>query len=300
VMGRYVPGLSFLHIVLGDAPVLSPDAQYYQRLLAADQNEARQVLEQYLKEKPLEELYSSVVIPALSLAEKDRHRNQLDEGTQNFIFQSTREIAEELDDTLPKQPTEASSETSSDLSRTRGGSRRLDVLCVPAADDADDLVGMLLSQLLERHGHRAESIPIGPTQEMLSQIAVANPSVVCISALPPFALNQARVLYAKLRAHQPGLHIVIYLWHFEGDPQKAAIRVRLAAGDGFFTTVPQVLQHFTSRAEAITGPDGSERRMRSYIKRGNWRGPSARVRLRVYKITFLRGVIRKLLEAEKC
>ena len=112
---------------------------------------------------------------------------------------------------------------------------------------------MLLSQLLERHGHSAESIPIGPIPEMLSQVAVANPRVVCISALPPFALNQARLVYTKLRAHQPGLHIFICIWHFEGDPQTAAIRLRLAAGDGFFTTVPQVLQYITSQAEATTG-----------------------------------------------
>jgi predicted PurR-regulated permease PerM len=50
VMGSYVPGLSFLNVLLGDEPVLSPQAQYYQRLLATDQNEARQVLERYLKE----------------------------------------------------------------------------------------------------------------------------------------------------------------------------------------------------------------------------------------------------------
>ncbi len=74
----------------------SPQAQYYQRLLATDQNEARHVLEECLKEKSLEEVYSSVVIPALSLAEHDRHRNELDEETQNFIYQSTREIVEEL------------------------------------------------------------------------------------------------------------------------------------------------------------------------------------------------------------
>jgi len=258
VMGRYVPGLSFLHILLGDEPVLSPDAQYYQRLLAADQNEARQVLEQYLKEKSLDELYSSVVIPALSLAEKDRHRNQLDEETQNFIFQSTREIAEELDDTSAKQLAEETPEASSDPS-TRNASRRLDVLCVPAGDDADDVVGMLLSQLLERHGHRAESISIGLTSEMLSQVADANPRVVCISALPPFALNHARALYAKLRAHEPGLHIVVCLWHFDGDPQEAAIRLRLVGGDGFFTTVPQVLHHIASRAEPLTREAGQSK-----------------------------------------
>ncbi len=45
VMARHVPHLGFLHVILGDEPVLPPESQFYQRLLATDQNEARQVLE---------------------------------------------------------------------------------------------------------------------------------------------------------------------------------------------------------------------------------------------------------------
>jgi predicted PurR-regulated permease PerM len=250
VMGRYVPSLNFLNLILGDEPVMPPQAQYYQRLLATDQNEARHVLEQCLKEKSLEELYSSVVIPALSLAEQDRHRNELDEETQNFIYQSTREIVEELDDISPEQPTEGTAENSSEPSRTESEQTgRIGVLCIPARDDADDVVAMLLAQLLERQGQRAQSIRIGTTSEMLSQVAESNPWLVCISALPPFAMDHARALYTKLRAHSPELKIVICLWHFEGDPQKAATRLKLAKGHGFFTTLPQVLQHIGSRAE---------------------------------------------------
>jgi hypothetical protein len=40
----------------------------------------------------------SVVIPALGLAEQDRHRNELDEETTDFICQSAREMVEELGD----------------------------------------------------------------------------------------------------------------------------------------------------------------------------------------------------------
>jgi hypothetical protein len=113
VTGRYVPSLGFLDVLLGDAPVLTPHAQYYQRLLAADQNEARQVLEQYLRDKPLEELYGSVVIPALSLAEQDRHRGGLDDARQTYIYQSTREIIEELTENSSEPPGEKTSENSS-------------------------------------------------------------------------------------------------------------------------------------------------------------------------------------------
>jgi predicted PurR-regulated permease PerM len=141
VLGRYVPSLGFLNIVLGDEPVLSPEAQFYQRLLAADQDEARRIVEDFLKEHSPEELYTGVLIPALSLAEQDRHRNELEEETQNFIFQSTREIVEEM-----------KSEQSEALS-LEDAPVKARVLCVPARDEADEIVAWLLSDTLENEGY---------------------------------------------------------------------------------------------------------------------------------------------------
>ena len=252
VMGRYIPSLSFLNVLFGDEPVLPPEAQYYQRLLATDQNEAKHVLEQYLKDKSLEDLYGLVVIPALGLAEQDRHRNELDEETQNFIYQSTREIIEEIGD-ASNEAGEGAEDASGELAplsrRADETSNHLNVVCIPARDDADDVVGTLLTRLLERKGHTAESIPLGTTAEMLSQVKELHPDIVCISALPPFAVNHARALYRKLRAQSPDLQILICLWNFEGDIQKTASRLNLQKSHGFFTTLPQVLAHVASRAE---------------------------------------------------
>jgi predicted PurR-regulated permease PerM len=255
VIGRYVPSLSFLNVILGDEPVLAPHAVYYQRLLASDQTEARRVLEDYLKEKPLQDLYSSVVIPAMGLAEQDRHRNELDEETQNFIYQSTREIIEDLPIASAENPGEGTVEHSPGFSPDGVGARGLaDVVCIPARGQADDVVAMLLARLLERQGHRARSIPIGTTAEMLSQVAELNPAVVCISALPPFAISHARVLYAKLRAHSPDLHIMVCLWHFEGDIQKAVKELKLAPNHSCFTTLPQALRNISFQPKTIA-PD---------------------------------------------
>jgi hypothetical protein len=249
VMGRYVPSLVFLSVLLGDEPVLSPESQYYQRLLATDQNEARRILELYLKEKSLEDLYSSVVIPALNLAERDRHGHKLDEDTKDFIYQSTRELVEELGDNPIESISNAvvSPDSAKSAQSQSEDTRRLDVLCIPARDTADEVVALILCQLLERQGHSVRSIPIGTTEEMLSQVSEAKPGLVCISALPPFALVHVRGLYSKLRLQSPDLHIVICLWQFEGDAQKVSARFKVTPGDGFFTTLPQVLQDAACR-----------------------------------------------------
>ena len=252
VIGRYVPSLSFLHVLLGDEAVLPPHEQFYQRLLSSDQNEARQVLEQYVKDKSLEELYSSVVIPALSLAEQDRHRNELDEKTESYIYKTAREIIGELSDRTPEQVREGTTENSIEvISNELESTGPLDVLCIPARDEADDVVGMLLARLLVRRGHKAQSISIATTAEMLAQVAKLEPRTVCISALPPFAVNHVRALYSKLQTQSPDLHIVVCLWHFEGNSQRAAIRLKLRRGHQLFTTLAQVVHHIAFQAEKI-------------------------------------------------
>lgn len=78
VLRRYVPQLSFFHVLLADEAVLAAEAQQYQRLLAMDQQEARSVVDVILKFRTLIELYDLVFIPALSLAEQDRHSGAID------------------------------------------------------------------------------------------------------------------------------------------------------------------------------------------------------------------------------
>ena len=95
VLGRYFTQLSFLHILLGDEPVLAAEAQLYQRLLAMDQLEAQAIVGQF-KGRPLVELYDSVLIPALGMAEQDRHKGALDAAREEFLFLSINEMIAEF------------------------------------------------------------------------------------------------------------------------------------------------------------------------------------------------------------
>ncbi|MDQ2832606.1 MAG: AI-2E family transporter, partial [Acidobacteriota bacterium] len=96
VLGRYVPQMSFLHTLLGADAELSPEAHFYERLLALDQHEARAIVNRFLATKPLVELYDCVLIPALRLLEQDRHQGTLDDTRTSFFFLSIGEIVAEL------------------------------------------------------------------------------------------------------------------------------------------------------------------------------------------------------------
>ncbi len=250
VAGRHVPRLRFLHILLGDEPVLTPSSRFYQRLLAMDHDDARLVLENHLEGKTLEDLYDSVLIPALSLAEHDRHQDRLDDASQKFICQSTRELIEELWEPRGEAagPVSDSGEAaeSSAIYQTQPAHARvvpsLNILCLPARDEADELVATMLAQVLERAGHRAQCIPVDAAAEMLAQIRATHPDVVCISALPPFAVPHVRSLYAKLRAQEPNLRILVGLWHLSGDPLKISRRLGLTGGSQTFSTLGEFIE----------------------------------------------------------
>lgn len=248
VLGRHVPALHFLNIMLGDQPVLPPEAHYYQRLLASDQVEAKEVLEGYLKTHPLEDLYDSVLIPALALAEQDRHHDDLEEITEQFICKSTKELLDELGDKSKEPPATEAQRAQSDLAALSAPKLRLEpprhvtsVVCIPARDEADEIVGIMLTQLLERAGYQAQAIPISTTAEMLAQVKEAAPDIVCISALPPFALLHARDLYKRVRSNVPNARIIVGLWKFSGDPIKAAARFNIVSDDKLVITLAQTV-----------------------------------------------------------
>ena len=71
VLGKYVPPLAFLGVVLSDEPVAGMNT-YYQRLVARDQDEAAAIVDECLKTQTLVEVYDTVLVPALSYAKQDR------------------------------------------------------------------------------------------------------------------------------------------------------------------------------------------------------------------------------------
>ena len=263
LLGRYVPQLDFLEVLLGDEPVLKPEEHLYQRLLAMDQDEARNVAENYLKENSIESLYATVFVPSLQLAEQDRHMGVLDDGRSSAILQSARELLEDLEnrsDSGDDRSTDDHAATGEGSANEGNGNRRTlsrqhqfvaaRVACIPARDDADELVGMMLADLLRKAGNNSSSIAIGAVDDMLAQVQLGGFEIVCVSALPPFAVGQARSLCKRLRARFPNLVIVVGLWQFAGGVPKAQERVGPSCTDAVATSLSEALLQIRRLAQS--------------------------------------------------
>ena len=98
VLGRHVPQLQFLDVMLGNQPVLAPDETFYQRLLANDPEEATEQAEEFVKQRSLAEFFDEVVIPALIRAQIDSDDGALLPERRLMIKQGVRAMLEDLSD----------------------------------------------------------------------------------------------------------------------------------------------------------------------------------------------------------
>ncbi len=242
VLGKYVPQLQFLDILLGDEPVLEPHERLYQRWLALDQEEAAELVGEFFQTRSLEDMYDSVLLPALALAEQDRHNGRLDERRQQFIRQSMRQLIDELGDEYRVRFARSGESTSqapggaataaagaSDAATPRialQASCTVNVVVLPAHDEADEIVGLMFAQVLEFNNYCAT--PAAHQQlagEMLDLVERRKADCVCVSALPPAAVTHSRYLCKRLHQRYPQMKMVVGLWSFKGDLNRAKERI---------------------------------------------------------------------------
>jgi predicted PurR-regulated permease PerM len=241
VLGRNFPQLAFLHILLADEPALPPAARLYQRLLAMDPQDARVVVDAFLKDGTLTQLYDAVLAPALVMAEQDRHRGGIDSVREEFLFLNINEMVAEF------------AEHAENKQAGIGFNGR--ILCIPANDQADEIAAAMLAQLIEQRGCAAVSFPGGAElDEMLHLMAPESCDLICISALQPYAFAPARNVCRRIRSHFPGVPLIVGIWGFAGEPARAMARFDRTPPDYLYTSFEQVIEHIRSGDRVLTHP----------------------------------------------
>ena len=314
VIGKYVPQMRFLDIMLGDEPVLAPPERVYQRLLATDQEEATDLVREYLKEMDLEHVYDEVLNPALSLAEQDRHRGRLDEARQVYIRQAMRDMIEELGDewrirqdrsdanamkaaaaatvavakgtdvldgpaTTPDapgtkisggngtglygagHPSAAPAPPGSAIAAPVPGREpaarvpqhcTVNVVLLPAHDEADEISGLMLAQILEFRGYCAYAQSVTKlASELVDAVEAKEAHVVVVSAMPPAAVAHSRYLCKRLHGRFPDVNMVVGLWTMKGDLKKAKERVTCIDTVQVSTTFAHALEQVAQLAQPV-------------------------------------------------
>jgi hypothetical protein len=256
VMGLHLPQMSFLHILLGDDAKLAPEAKFYERLLAMDQAEAHVIASSFLDTHSLGELYDTVLLPALSLAERDRHKGALDEVRANFVFQCANELIAELSDAAILDPELHPKPVPTSVTKL------FPVICISTQDEADEIVATMLAQLLEQNGNRALQLPARAlSDEILCRLAEETETVLCISALPPFAFADTRALCQRIRHRLPQNRVIVGLWDPALETERIRERLTTSRPDRVVTNLAEAMATIREWQElkaypelAISGP----------------------------------------------
>jgi predicted PurR-regulated permease PerM len=256
VLGKYVPQLKFLDVLLGDEPPLDAHVTFYQRLLARDQDEATQLVLAQAKASSPEQVYDDFLVPALNYAKRDREREDLTESDEQFVLQATREILEDLGERRAVV-TQAEEAIHAEDRGNASAPIPLRVLACPARDQADRLALEMLRQLLDPAKWVVEIAAVETmTADLVAQVAEQAPALVCIGALPPGGLAHARYLCKKLRARFPDVTIIVGRWGLTGGVEANREQFQDAGADLTATTMLETRSQLNSLLPILAQQQG--------------------------------------------
>ncbi len=227
VIGRHVPRLECLSILLSEDQPLAPHEEFYHRLLSLSTDSAEEFAATYAETESLTALYDKVLVPAIAAVEIDAHNGSLTSEQRTSALQRIHEIIDDFNG-WQASPTDAQEKKLGGVTGVTPaiGSR---ILCLPASAYRDELAGEMLVQLLRKQGFEAENLPARlKHQELIDRTVEIRPGCVCVSVLPPTSIAQARHLTVAIRDRLAGIAIFLGVWNSRMNAEKVKERLRLA------------------------------------------------------------------------
>src|SRR6266480_4601043 len=247
VLGRHIPWLHFLDVMIGDEPPLSPAQSFYQRALAADIDEAVDQAVEILPRRSLSHVYDKVVLKALNLAQIDFRRGLLDPQHVEQMNEAVHELIADTVDCEDVTPPVAARKDNGYASVEGDDTPSLPdlpilrdlppewgakpVLCVAGRGPFDDAVARMLLQLLEKHG-------LGGCVETNAAVSSSNivrlnstgVKVVCLSYLD-LGSSAAHLRHSikRIRRQIADATLVVGLWGLADDENREHLQTTTAA-----------------------------------------------------------------------
>jgi hypothetical protein len=101
----------------------------------------------------------------------------------------------------------------------------------------------MFAQLLEQAGYAAISFSLDSSlQQTVGLMEPTENDIFCISALPPFAFARARNLSGQLRLRFPRTKMIIGVWGFTGDRERALQRLQPSRPDKLVTSLADAVK----------------------------------------------------------
>lgn len=226
ILGRHVEKLEFFEVLLGDRPPLAASANFYQRILADDPDEALKQAELLMADISLLDYYDTVMLEGLRLAHADMMRGVIHPDQLGRVKEALADIIdgfEDIEETVKSSTAGSVDESPSQSPEVQPASRtatapfgvqttaNASVLCIAGRGELDDVVATATLQLLGREGIRARLSSYaqcsGPRLAEADFSATATICVVSLDARESTAY--LRVLLRRLHQRAPEATLVL-------------------------------------------------------------------------------------------
>ncbi|MCJ2015561.1 AI-2E family transporter [Methylobacterium sp. J-076] len=282
VLGRHVDSLEFFDVLLGDRPPLTPVENFYQRMLAGDPDEVREVAEGMLKDRSLSSYYDEVALKGLQLAANDHARGVVTPAQLENIRASARSLVEDFeghDDVEPTVDDKAVNPSDTPTLAERAHTKteaipgqapprdalpeawrgEAPVLCLAGRGPLDEASSAMLAQLLRKHGLGARITPHqSASREGIRELDLSGVAMVCISYLDITGNpSHLRYLLERLKRRAPGVPIVVGLWPTGEKVLTDAALGREVGADAYVTSLREAVDACLKVAEGSSPGKGS-------------------------------------------
>jgi predicted PurR-regulated permease PerM len=247
VVGRYVPQLHFLYLLLGNAPALTPPERFYQRMLAGDALEGAEIAVEFAAAHGIRGFHQQVALVALQLAEADRRCNMLSAERAEALGATMRDVFARIQDFHDPMPAlRGQPDAALDEEEVIWGEAA--VLCVGSRTPLDTALAALLAQALQFRGIDAWAV----AAESLAGIGVKQISgsleLVTLVQLSDTGGIHVQQLCRRLRKHS-GARLLLAVLEEPGDlPGPEAVVQDVA--DAVVRSFEEALQWTEERARS--------------------------------------------------
>ena len=245
VLGRYVPQLHFLYLLLGNAPALSPPERFYQRMLAGDALEGAEIGVEYAAAHGIQRFHEEVALVALQLAEADRRRAVLSTERAEAVSGTMREVFSRIQDFQDPRPAiELATSGDGDAREVLWGEAA--VLCVGARTPLDTALAALLAQALQYRGIDAWATPAASLAgDGIKQVG-GSLELVVLAQLSDSGGIHVQQLCRRLRKHS-GARLLLTILERPGTGRGLESVVQDVA-DGLVRSFGEAMQWINDRA----------------------------------------------------
>lgn len=244
VLGRYFSGFHFCSVLLAADPPTSSETKLLRLLTENRTLEAKRLIHELDGQELSFKLAEDLLIPAIRAIENDFMPGAAS-ATKAQIYRQLRDLIDEL----PLQPTTNDSSEQKQLE-----AENIQIVILPYVGEGDEMVGAILTRLLQAEGIQAELISSRSVRaERMERVKQLQPKQIVLSAIQSGSIKTIDRMIRAIQPVSPHSLITVCLWSLPGEGAARWIRRIRESAHAVYTAMEEAVHNIA--VASSTSPD---------------------------------------------